>query len=46
VTRKKIGLAVVGAVIVVGAGFRVRVIGPDEYRLDREDNDGRGCESS
>jgi micrococcal nuclease len=26
-------------------GFRVRVIGPDEYRLDGEDNDGRGCES-
>jgi micrococcal nuclease len=26
-------------------GFQVAVIGPDEYRLDGEDNDGRGCES-
>ena len=26
-------------------GFRVAVIGPDEYRLDGSDNDGRGCES-
>jgi micrococcal nuclease len=26
-------------------GFEVAVIGPDEYRLDGEDNDGRGCES-
>ena len=26
-------------------GFAVAVIGPDEYRLDGSDNDGRGCES-
>ena len=26
-------------------GFQVAVIGPDEYRLDGSDNDGRGCES-
>lgn len=26
-------------------GHRVRVVGPDEYRLDGNDNDGKGCES-
>jgi micrococcal nuclease len=26
-------------------GRRVTVIGPDEYRLDGDDNDGKGCES-
>jgi endonuclease YncB( thermonuclease family) len=26
-------------------GHQVRVVGPDEYRLDGSDNDGKGCES-
>jgi len=26
-------------------GFKVTVIGPDEYRLDGSDHDGKGCES-
>jgi endonuclease YncB( thermonuclease family) len=26
-------------------GYSVRVVGPDEYRLDGENNDGEGCES-
>jgi endonuclease YncB( thermonuclease family) len=26
-------------------GHRVTVVGPDEYRLDGDDNDGKGCES-
>ncbi|MDN5860451.1 MAG: thermonuclease family protein [Pseudonocardia sp.] len=26
-------------------GHRVKVVGPDEYRLDGDDNDGKGCES-
>jgi endonuclease YncB( thermonuclease family) len=26
-------------------GYRVRVVGDDEYRLDGDDNDGKGCES-
>jgi hypothetical protein len=26
-------------------GHRVAVVGPDEYRLDGDDNDGKGCES-
>ena len=26
-------------------GYSVRVVGPDEYRLDGDDNDGQGCES-
>jgi micrococcal nuclease len=26
-------------------GFRVTIIGPDEYRLDGSDHDGKGCES-
>ena len=26
-------------------GFMVTIIGPDEYRLDGSDHDGRGCES-
>ena len=26
-------------------GFKVTIIGPDEYRLDGSDHDGRGCES-
>ena len=24
-------------------GYQVKVTGPDEYRLDGNDNDGRGC---
>jgi hypothetical protein len=26
-------------------GHRVTVAGTDEYRLDGDDNDGKGCES-
>jgi hypothetical protein len=26
-------------------GHRVKVVGPDEYRLDGDDDDGKGCES-
>jgi hypothetical protein len=26
-------------------GHRVTVVGPDDYRLDGDDNDGKGCES-
>ncbi|WP_308283157.1 thermonuclease family protein [Pseudonocardia nigra] len=26
-------------------GHQVKVVGPDEYRLDGNDNDGKGCES-
>jgi hypothetical protein len=26
-------------------GHRVTVVGPDKYRLDGDDNDGKGCES-
>jgi hypothetical protein len=26
-----------------GVGHRVTVVGPDEYRLDGDDNDGKGC---
>ena len=26
-------------------GFKVKVVGPDEYGLDGNDNDGWGCES-
>ena len=26
-------------------GFKVTIIGPDEYRLDGSDHDGLGCES-
>jgi len=26
-------------------GFKVTIIGPDEYRLDGSDHDGKGCES-